>query len=156
MHQYFYQAITIFPFGAVATSCTDSKVVGVFFLGKTVESLKPKNELAQEVERQLLAYLADPQFQFDLPLESIGTKHQQCVWHEISATPSGRTINYGELAKRIGSSAQAVGQACGANPWPIIVSCHRVVAKSGLGGFANQCNGDLLDVKQWLLTHESK
>jgi methylated-DNA-[protein]-cysteine S-methyltransferase len=62
---------------------------------------------------------------------------------------------YGALAAALQSSARAVGGACGANPYPVVVPCHRVIASDGgLGGFARQRGGFLLEVKRWLLQHE--
>jgi O-6-methylguanine DNA methyltransferase len=94
-----------------------------------------------------------PAFAFGLPLRPAGTTFQRRVWEQISAIPTGRTHTYGEVAKNLKNAPRAVGQACGANPYPIVVPCHRVVATSGgLGGFARERGGFLLDVKRWLLT----
>ena len=110
---------------------------------------------APVVTRQLRAYLADPGFVFSLPLRSSGTAFQRRVWGEIAAIPCHQTKSYGELAKALHNAPRAVGQACGANPFPLIVPCHRVIASGGgLGGFARQRGGFLLDVKRWLLAHE--
>jgi len=57
---------------------------------------------------------------------------------------------------KIGSSAQAVGQACGSNPIPIVIPCHRVVGKGSLGGFMKHAAGESLDIKRWLLDHERR
>jgi methylated-DNA-[protein]-cysteine S-methyltransferase len=77
------------------------------------------------------------------------------VWAEISAIPLGKTETYGQLAKNLKNAPRAVGQACGANPYPLVVPCHRVVASNGgLGGFNRQGGGFLLEVKRWLLAHE--
>jgi len=90
-----------------------------------------------------------------LPLRAAGTAFQRRVWGRIDAIPSGKTRTYGELANEIGSGPRAVGNACGANPYPVVVPCHRVVAADGrLGGFAGNRAGFLLDVKRWLLNHE--
>jgi methylated-DNA-[protein]-cysteine S-methyltransferase len=85
-----------------------------------------------------------------------GTEHQRKVWQAMQAIPCGQTLTYGELATRIGSSAQAVGQACGSNPVPIVIPCHRVVGKTGLGGFMQHAEGESLDIKRWLLDHERR
>ena len=85
-----------------------------------------------------------------------GTHFQRRVWAEIAAIPLGQTHTYGQLAKSLKNAPRAVGQACGSNPYPIVVPCHRVVATGGgLGGFARERGGFLLDVKRWLLTHEN-
>ena len=90
-----------------------------------------------------------------LPLYPTGTHLPRRVWEQISAMPRGSTLTYGEVATAIRSGPRAVGNACGANPYPIVVPCHRVVgANQAIGGFARQRGGFLLDIKKWLLLHE--
>ena len=72
----------------------------------------------------------------------------------MCAIPCGHVLTYGEIAAQLGSSPRAVGQACGNNPIPIVIPCHRVVAKSGMGGFMHHNGGFALDIKRWLLAHE--
>ena len=116
----------------------------------------PSNPLAAETARQLRAYLSDPGFAFGLPLRPSGTAFQRRVWEAIAAIPNHQTRTYGEVAKSLHNAPRAVGQACGANPFPLVIPCHRVVASGGgLGGFARHGGGFLLDVKRWLLAHES-
>lgn len=107
-----------------------------------------------ELQRAIDAWLENPARRFDLPVMSQGTPFQQRVWRAIAAIPAGEIRTYGELSAEVGGTARAVGQACGANPFPIVVPCHRVVAKTGIGGFANARQGWLLDTKRWLLKHE--
>ena len=83
-----------------------------------------------------------------------GTPFQQRVWKALQAIPYGQTRTYQQLAKQLNTSARAIGNACRANPIPIIVPCHRIVAKSGLGGFMGQVSGQALKIKQFLLTLE--
>lgn len=68
-----------------------------------------------------------------------GTEFQQAVWKELKKIPRGQTRTYGEIATAIGKpkAVRAVGSACGANPLPVFIPCHRVVAKNGLGGFGS-------------------
>lgn len=83
-----------------------------------------------------------------------GTPFQNKVWQAISEIPPGDTRTYQQIAHKIGrpNAARAVGAACGANPLPLVVPCHRVVASNGgLGGFAGG-----LELKQWLLDHEAQ
>lgn len=103
---------------------------------------------------QLAAYLADGSASFDLALDLGGTPFQQRVWAAIRTIPAGATRTYKDLAAQVGSAPRAVGQACRANPCPIVVPCHRVVAVKGLGGFAGDRSGRLLAIKRWLLRHE--
>ena len=101
------------------------------------------------------AYLADADFDFSLPLRPSGTAFQRRVWNEIAAIPKRETRSYGEVAKALHNAPRAVGQACGANPFPLVVPCHRVIAAGGaLGGFARNRGDFMLDVKRWLLAHE--
>ena len=102
---------------------------------------------------QLTAYFEGRLTCFDLELDPRGTPFQLAVWQELARIPSGETISYGELARRIGrpSASRAVGAANGVNPLPIIVPCHRVIGSSGaLTGFAGG-----LETKRWLLAHET-
>ncbi|WP_295447511.1 methylated-DNA--[protein]-cysteine S-methyltransferase [uncultured Thiodictyon sp.] len=106
------------------------------------------------LRRQLEAYFADGTAPFDLPLELGGTFFQRRVWAAIRAIPPGATRTYRDLAHELGSAPRAVGQACRANPCPIVVPCHRVVGVTGLGGFAGDSTGGKLAFKRSLLRHE--
>ncbi|KAA6186252.1 methylated-DNA--[protein]-cysteine S-methyltransferase [Thiohalocapsa marina] len=106
------------------------------------------------LQQPLLAYFDDPGPPIPVPRVPTGTRFQQRVWQAISAIPAGSTRTYGELALELGTSARAVGGACRANPWPLLVPCHRVVSGHGLGGFAGAVSGRLTVVKAWLLAHE--
>ena len=108
----------------------------------------------QAITRQLDAYFQAPETRFELPLELAGTAFQQRVWALLRAIPAGQTRTYGEIARELGSAARAVGQACRANPCPIVVPCHRVVGQRGLGGFAGDLSGRRLAIKRRLLEHE--
>ena len=112
------------------------------------------NTPPESVTRQLAQYFADGHGTFDLPVALTGTEFQRRVWSLMRAIPPGETRTYGSIASELGSAARAVGQACRANPLPIIVPCHRVVAAQGLGGFAGDTSGRKLEVKRWLLRHE--
>jgi len=149
-----YQAKLAVPFGVLGVRCNDNALTGIEFLDPGTTPQPPVNELAQKVCEQLSAYLSDPDFRFNIPVMFGGTAHQNKVWQAMRNIPRGETRSYGELAAVLKSGAQAVGQACGANPVPIIVPCHRVVGKTGLGGFMSHANGKPLDIKRWLLAHE--
>jgi len=149
-----YQAKLKVPFGVLGIRCTDDALTGIDFLPAGEGPQHTTSAFAKTVCEQLLHYLENPDAQFSVPLELNGTPHQQKVWQAMLAIPRGQTRSYGELAAELKSCAQAVGQACGANPIPIIVPCHRVVGKAGLGGFARHTSGDPLDIKRWLLAHE--
>ena len=142
------------PFGAFGVRIAEEAVAEIVYLPPETPIIAPASPLAQRVLVQLGAYLDDPEYRFDLPLRSAGTAFQQRVWREISNIPRGKVDQYGALAKRLKSAAQAVGQACGANPFPPIIPCHRVVSAAGIGGFANHRDGYLIAAKRWLLAHE--
>ena len=150
-----YQAKLKVPFGVLGIRCTESVLTNIDFLPAGEKPQRATGTLAESVYAQLLHYLENPDAQFSVPLELSGTPHQQKVWQAMLVIPRGQTRSYGELAAELKSCAQAVGQACGANPIPVIVPCHRVVGKSGLGGFARHTSGDPLDIKRWLLAHEA-
>ena len=152
-----YDAIVPAPFGAVGIRTDGSAIVGLDFLPPGTAAKLPTNALASEAARQVAQYLAQPDFRFDLPLAEAGTAFQRTVWKQISAVASGRPTSYGQIAARIRSAPRAVGQACGANPYPLITPCHRVLSASGgLGGFSGRADDAafLLGVKRWLLAHE--
>ena len=109
------------------------------------------NALLRQAARQIGEYLAGRRRDFDLPTAPSGSAFQRRVWQEMSRIPYGEVLTYGEMANRTGGVARAVGGACGANPIPIVIPCHRVVAGAGLGGFSG---GDGRATKRWLLALE--
>ena len=142
------------PLFALGIRCNNEEVTAIDYL-LPCAAQAPESLLAKEVVSQINAWFVDPAFVFGLPLASAGTPFQRRVWTAITAIPSGDTQSYGALATQIGSGPRAVGNACGANPYPLVVPCHRVIAANqGLGGFARQRGGFLLEVKRWLLQHE--
>jgi len=138
---------------ALGLRCNSDEILAIEFLTAR-PGLAPKTPLAQEAVRQLRAYLKDPRFEFGLPLAPAGTRFQRRVWEGIAAIPSGETRTYGALALSIHSAPRPVGGACGANPYAVVVPCHRVVASGGLGGFGGERGGFSLQIKRWLLAHE--
>ena len=104
-----------------------------------------------EARQQLLAYAAGKREVFDLPLRLKGSDFQRDVCAAMSAIPFGETCTYGDIAKMLGAPAQAVGGACGGNPIPIIIPCHRVMGAKGLTGFSGAGG---VETKVALLRHE--
>lgn len=141
------------PF-ALGIRCNHDEITAIEYLAPCAAQV-PESLLAKEAVRQIRAWFLDPAFVFGLPLAPAGTPFQRRVWAAIAAIPSGNTQSYGMLATQLASGPRAVGNACGANPYPLVVPCHRVIAANqGLGGFARQRGGFLLEVKRWLLQHE--
>tara|TARA_R110002126_G_scaffold5452_13_gene28788 strand:- start:4220 stop:4738 length:519 start_codon:yes stop_codon:yes gene_type:complete len=95
--------------------------------------------LLTEAARQLTAYFDGALTAFDLPLAPAGSAFRKRVWQAMADIPYGETRTYGDLARSAGSAARAVGGACGANPIPVILPCHRVVAANGgAGGYSGK------------------
>lgn len=133
----------------------DEALVGIDFLPPDEPSQAPRAELAEKVCEQLRRYFRDGRFEFDLPIKLSGTPHQLKVWRAMQRIPTGQVVTYGAIAEKIRSSPRAVGRACGDNPIPIVVPCHRVVAKNGTGGFMHNATGAPIDIKRWLLALEA-
>ena len=150
-----WEAVVEFPKMKVAVATRDGSLSEIRYLPLSAESKAPENELAERAARQLERYREDPDAGFDLPLLIEGTDFQRRLWAALCEIPRGRTLTYGELARKLDGEARAVGQACGDNKLPIVIPCHRVVAASGIGGFAHATGGYLLEAKRWLLMHES-
>lgn len=151
-----YQAKMLTPFAVLGIRTEEDWLTEIDYLPLKTPLLEPITLLAREVCAQLRAYLTDPQYTFDLCLHIQGTLYQQRVWQHIQAIPSGKTSSYADIAEQIHSAPRAVGRACGANKIPIVIPCHRIIAKNGnLGGFMNARDGMPLEIKRWLLKHES-
>jgi len=108
--------------------------------------------LLAEAVAQLEAYDAGKLTDFDLPLAPKGTDFQKQVYDAMLAIPYGETLTYGDIAKALSCPAQPIGQACGANPIPVIIPCHRVLSKNGIGGFSGAGG---VEGKIALLKHEN-
>ena len=155
-----YQAIIPAPFGAVGVIMQSGQLLGIDLLSEhhhiRPELLQAHADAAtQQVCEQIARYLHNPHARMNIQALVQGTPYQQRVWAAISAIPMGKTLTYTELAKMIGSGPRAVANACGANKLPLLIPCHRVVAKHGLGGFMQGKLQDSLAVKRWLLRHEN-
>jgi methylated-DNA-[protein]-cysteine S-methyltransferase len=110
--------------------------------------------LLRRARDQLQDYLDGKRLTFDLPLAPHGSDFQKRVWAALCAIPPGETRSYADIARAIGSAPRAVGGANGANPIPIIIPCHRVLAADGsLGGYSG---GDGPATKRFLLDLESR
>ncbi|MEO7494159.1 MAG: methylated-DNA--[protein]-cysteine S-methyltransferase [Massilia sp.] len=151
-----FSAIVGAPFGAIGIRTELARVRELVYLPPHFAEKDATDAVAALAAEQVARYLADADFVFTLPLAELGSAYQHKVWSAISAIPRGTVRTYGQVAKHIGSAPRAVGQACGANWFPLVIPCHRVTAAGGLGGFSNHDdeNGFHLSVKRWLLKHE--
>jgi methylated-DNA-[protein]-cysteine S-methyltransferase len=136
------------PVGDITVSALDDAIVALDWGWSSMHTPSPLLERARD---WLNGFFDGDTDAPDLPLRPDGTNFQKRVWGVMTAIPAGRTRSYGELARELDSAAQAVGNACGANPIPILIPCHRVVGASGLGGYSG---GDGLSTKTALLRLE--
>lgn len=136
------------PLGALTVSQEEEGLVAVDWGWSCSQQ---ETELLRQARAQLHAYFDRELEAFDLPLAPTGTAFRLRVWEALRRIPFGVTRTYGEVANDVGGCARAVGQANRNNPLPILIPCHRVVAKTGLGGFT--ASGGT-DTKRFLLDHE--
>lgn len=135
------------PLGPMTVTETDGAITGL----RWGEGQTDPGPLLDEAVAQLEDYFAGERESFDLPLEVEAGPLVRAVCDEMRTIPFGDTLTYGEIAARVGAPPQAVGQSCGANPIPVIIPCHRVLAANGLGGFSGAGG---VESKVWLLRHE--
>ncbi|MBV9965773.1 MAG: methylated-DNA--[protein]-cysteine S-methyltransferase [Alphaproteobacteria bacterium] len=136
------------PVGPLTIEEKDDKIVAISWGNGRAGNGSP---LLEEAARQLQAYFDGKLSDFDLPVAPAGSSFEKRVWAAMQQIPYGETRCYGDLAEAIHSAPRAVGGACGKNPIPIVIPCHRVLAKSGMGGYSGRGG---LKTKQALLRLE--
>lgn len=149
------QVVINTPFTRMALMFEAGILCSVDFM--TQQELRaPKSEQARKACQQIHNYCTKQLhgLAFDIELRAQGTSFQKKVWQALCLIPAGQVLSYGELARQLNTSARAVGGACRSNPVPLIIPCHRIVAKDGVGGFAGSTDGAALKIKRWLLEHE--
>ncbi len=140
------------PIGVIAVVERDGGIVRVLWHSEAQRRPpKGRSQVLDEAACQLKAYFAGELKQFDLPLAPKGGEFEHAVQRAMLAIPYGETRTYGDIAKDLGTFGQPVGQACGANPIPVIIPCHRVLSANGLGGFSGEGG---VEMKIRLLKHE--
>jgi methylated-DNA-[protein]-cysteine S-methyltransferase len=149
-----YDAILAAPFCHLGACFSGTVLTRLEFLPATTQLTAMADARTQRLANELAAYWRNPAHQFDLPFEPAGTPFQVRVWQALMEITPGEPMTYGTLARQLGTAARAVGQACGSNPLPVLIPCHRVVSAQGLGGFMHAASGAPLDFKNWLLAHE--
>lgn len=149
-----HQARYATPFAVLGIRTVGELLTDIDYLPRGAAELAPTTRLAERACRQIECYLDDPAYRFDLPIEFRGTAFQCRVWREVCGIPTGSTLAYLDIARRLTSAPRPVGGACGANRIPIVIPCHRVVGSRGLGGFMHARRGAPLEIKRWLLRHE--
>ncbi|WP_455211500.1 methylated-DNA--[protein]-cysteine S-methyltransferase [Kaarinaea lacus] len=153
-----YNAIVALPMDSydvkVGILINAERLAAIDFLPFSITVKSADNSIARQVADQLETYISNEKFQFSVPLLLQGTVFQNRVWRALLTTRTGETRSYGHIADQLHSSPRAVGNACRANPIPIVVPCHRIVAKQGFGGYCGQTSGPRMHIKHWLLGHE--
>ena len=146
------------PIGRIELTADDSHILSLSIerAGALPHDDLPENgnALLERAAAQLAEYFAGTRRDFDLPVRLVGTPFQQSVWAELNAIPFGGVLSYGEVGLSTGrpTAGRAVGGAVGANPVPIIVPCHRILASNRrITGYSG---GNGVPTKQWLLAHE--
>jgi len=150
-----YQAIFTAPFATLGLKLNQQSICELDFIFEDVPRSTFQNEYAEKIAEQISCYIENPLYQLDLSVTPEGTKFQKSVWRQMRKIPIGSCLTYSEVAEELQSGPRAVGNACRKNPIPLIIPCHRIVAKNGLGGFAGETSGQLTEIKRWLLDHES-
>jgi methylated-DNA-[protein]-cysteine S-methyltransferase len=152
-----YQAVIESPLPGhpcIGIRMQQGKLIAVDLLGPSCHPCLSKEEGVAEVAAWFRHYFSHTPYKKPLPLQPEGTPYQQRVWQRLLQIPSGEVVRYGELAQELGSSPRAVAGACRANPIPLIIPCHRVIAATGPGGYMGETGGEALAIKLWLLQHE--
>ncbi|MDN5871016.1 MAG: methylated-DNA--[protein]-cysteine S-methyltransferase [Nitrococcus sp.] len=149
-----YDVVVAAPFGAVAVHCGEAAILGLDLLREELVPKRAVGGFAAKVAAEIEAYLIDGGRGVTLPVHTNGTAFQHRVWQRLRRIAPGARCTYGALARELGTSARAIGGACRANPVPLVVPCHRVVAATGIGGFAGFLEGGMHAIKGWLLEHE--
>lgn len=140
------------PVGPLTLYEANGAITALTWEGSGTASDGDESPLLHEAARQLREYFAGTRQDFDLPLAPRGTDFQKAVYRAMQAIPYGETKSYGEIAEALDGCARAVGSACGSNPIPVIIPCHRVLAAGGKPGGFSGLGG--LDTKKKLLDLE--
>lgn len=135
------------PIGPLSVTEQDGAIIRVGWQHEACDS----SALLDRAIEQLRSYFAGELTRFDLPLQVAGSDFQRAVCDAMLAIPFGETRTYGDLARDLGAPPQPIGNACGANPIPVIIPCHRVLGATGLGGFSGKGG---VETKVALLKHE--
>lgn len=140
------------PLGFIEICANDAAITSLAFVKEKSEEKSPAHPVLKKCAKQLAEYFSGKRRDFDLPLELEGTDFQTQVWRALLKIPYGKTVSYGDIAKKIlnPKASRAVGMANNRNNIAIIIPCHRVIGSDGeLVGY-----GGGLEKKKWLLKLE--
>ena len=151
-----YNCAIATPIGKLGITIVENRLTRIQLLAPNTGLFGVRTGLARRIAIRIGKYFHNSKTQFKLPIKITGTPLQKKIWLALQKIPCGKTITYGELAQKIGTSPRVIGNACRRNPLPVIIPCHRVVAKSGLGGYFGKTCNNFLKAKKWMLQHERK
>lgn len=151
-----FDAILDFAPCRIGACFTGEALTRLSYLPSDSPLTRDPDQRVQHLASELDRYTRHPRHEFDLLFVPSGTPFQLRVWRALMAIPAGQTLSYGVLAAQLHTAPRAVGQACGANPLSLVIPCHRVISAHGMGGFMHAARGSPLDIKAWLLRHESR
>lgn len=141
------------PFSNLGVKTEDGVLVQMQMVDDKLQ-IEPVSASDKRIAKQVQRYCKSPEKGFDMNFELRGTPFQKKVWKAMQKIPAGSVQTYGDLARKLKTSARAVGNACRRNNLLLVVPCHRVVAANGLGGFSGARMGKWPAVKRKLLEHE--
>lgn len=150
-----YESVINLPIGKLGIQLDEQRLPILNFLPNQTPLKQSTDPLVIEIIQELKCYFENPHYSFKKKIKLKGSLFQQKVWRALAQIPVGKTLTYGELAKKLKTSPRAIGQACRTNRIPILIPCHRIVAASHLGGFAGATSGKLMEVKTLLLKYEA-
>jgi len=148
------QASFLSPIGQILLRAEAGSLNSIEIVADGTRQEQSPDSVLIEAVAQLRAWFGGTLDQFDLPLARPNTPKGQAHRAAIASIPFGETLSYGALARMIGSSPRAIGQACRRNPFPIVIPCHRVVGAGGAIGYYS--GGAGVSTKLWLLDHERR
>ncbi len=147
------------PIGGLVLEITEQGLGAISFSNSSCDTnAYPQTRLARLAYNQLMRYFDKPHNQFTIPLAlPEQTSFRKRVWKTLSSIKMGSTATYKQIAQKLNTHPRAIGGACAANPIPIIIPCHRVIAQSGaLCGYTGSDGKQDLSIKAWLLNHENR
>ena len=154
MPENMFDTVLAVPFGQLLVSASDQSVTSIELVSTQTERITTRSIIAKKAIKQLQDYFVHAHNQWSLPLADKGTVFQNKVWQYLRDIPVGETRTYAEVASVLNTSARAVGNACRANPFMIVVPCHRVISSTGIGGYYGKKDGEEILIKKWLVDYE--
>ncbi len=148
MDKFYYNS----PIGSLKIIASENAVDQIQFLTRNFPSSIPKTNYGKKIKQELDQYFKGSRSKFTLKFKAEGTQFQKDVWNAMKKVKYSKTVSYQDIAKMVHrpKAVRAVGTACGRNPLPIVIPCHRIITSDGkLGGY-----GGGIKKKEWLLNHE--